>query len=85
MRDRLLRSASRCASLKPPSVAQIVGNAPPCYYDFATRQLKIVARTNGIAASFNSGLALSADERVAYFVQVDHWGTSIYLAEGLAW
>jgi Tol biopolymer transport system component len=55
------------------------------FYDFATRQVRIVARTNGIAASYNSGLALSADERAVYFVQVDHWGTSIYLAEGLVW
>jgi hypothetical protein len=54
-------------------------------YDFATRQVRIVARTNGIPVSLNSGLALFADERVAYFVQVDHWGRSIYPAEGVAW
>jgi Tol biopolymer transport system component len=55
------------------------------FYDFVTRRTRIAARTNGIAAAFNSGLAVSPDERTVYFVQVDHFGASIYLAEGLAW
>jgi Tol biopolymer transport system component len=55
------------------------------FYDFATRRTRIAARTNGIAAAFNSGLAVSPDERTVYFVQVDHFGASIYFAEGLSW
>jgi hypothetical protein len=54
-------------------------------YDFASWQTRLAARTNGIAAPFNSGLAVSPDERSAFYVQVDHWGTAIYLAEGLTW
>ena len=55
------------------------------FYDFGTGQTRVVASTPGVAAAFNSGLAVSPDERSVWFVQVDHPGSNIYFAEGLTW
>jgi Tol biopolymer transport system component len=55
------------------------------FYDSATGQVRVAARVPGIAMPFSAGLAVSADERSVYFVQVDRWGVGIYFAEDIKW
>ncbi len=55
------------------------------FFDSATRQTRKVATVPGIAAPFGAGLSVSPDQRYIYFVQVDHWGVGLYLAEAVEW
>lgn len=59
----------------PPSPASIL------FFDFATGSTSAIGATTGFPMAWDSGLAVSPDERKLLFAQVDRAGSNIYIAE----
>jgi Tol biopolymer transport system component len=51
------------------------------FYDFATKTRREIGSTSAIPVRWDSGLALSPDERTLLYAQVDRFGSSIFVAD----
>jgi Tol biopolymer transport system component len=59
----------------PPAVAAIL------FSDFDTKSTREIGATTGLPMAWDSGFALSPDEKVLVFAQVDHAGSNLYISD----
>ena len=59
----------------PPSLAAIL------FFDFDTGSTRELGGTTGFPMAWDTGLAISPDDRKLLFAQVDRAGSNLYIAE----